>query len=193
MTRKTALFLTCLLAAGCGTLQRPATPVARVGLDPTLPQGGLLQTGTKLEVLPFASIPPFHTDRVVTRTGEGLWSLANYHRWLAEPGDLIAYHLGEYLARIDRYGAVLSTPGTLRPDIRISGAVRALYWDRERGEAFLEIEVSAAPAVGNGGLFQRYRTSRPVEGDEVQAYLRAASVGLSEVLEQVAADLRALE
>ena len=180
-----ALLVTTLLP-GCAGLQREANPTVWLALEPALPAGGARAGAPSLEVEAFATAAAFRSTQVSTREGTSRWSFTNYHRWVSEPGEMVAAAARDYLSRSDLFGAVFTPPGPVTADYRLSGAVRSLFWDRERRTAVLEVEVSliALPDALRG--FWIYRREVPVETADVQAYLRAAS----SALELVLADLR---
>ncbi|MBE0618482.1 MAG: membrane integrity-associated transporter subunit PqiC [Proteobacteria bacterium] len=183
-----ALWL--LAAAGCmGIGGTPATPTSWLDLEPALPDAGLAPGGPSLYVAPFGSEPPFQTERLVTREAPGRYAFANYHRWTAPPGALIARHVAEALSRGGFFGAVATAPGALMPDYRLGGSVRALYWDRAAREAVLEVEVSLVDAAGRLRSFRVYRARQPTTEEGVEGFLRAAARALEEVLRETLADI----
>jgi hypothetical protein len=104
---------------------------------------------------------------------------------------MVASSARDYLSRTGLFGAVFTPPGPVEAGYRLSGAVRGLFWDRENHTAVLEVEVSliALPAALRG--FWIYRRETPVEGDEVEAFLRSASSALGLVLGDLERDLAA--
>lgn len=182
-----------LLGACAAGLQQNTPQQVWVGLEPKLPTAGLAAGGPRLLVLPFGTEAPFRSDRLASREGEGRWNFAYYHRWLASPGDLVAFHAREYLSRCGFFGAVLSGDEPAEPDLRLGGAVRTLYWDRKQGEAVLELEASLAGSDGRFLGFWVYRARSPVggQGNDVTDFLSAASDALTQVLKGLAADVTA--
>lgn len=190
-TLPVALILTFLLP-GCGGLLRESKPTSWVSLEPSLPAAAAARAGApSLEVVTFATAPAFCNDQVSTRLGASRWSFANYHRWLAEPGEMVASSARDYLGRSGLFAAVFTPPGPLEADYRLSGAVRALYWDRKQGTAVLEMEVSlvAHPDALRG--FWIYRKETAVAGEGVDGFLRAASSALELGLADLGRDLAA--
>jgi ABC-type uncharacterized transport system auxiliary subunit len=183
-----ALFLAMLLP-GCGGLQREAKPTVWLSLEPTVPAGGVRLGAPTLEVETFATAPSFRTDQVPAREASSRWTFATYHRWVSDPGDMIASAARDYLSRCGLFGAVFTPPAPVQADLRLSGAVRALYWDRERRAAVLEVELSliAAPDALRG--FWIHRKEVPVPGDGAQGFLAAASSALELVLADLRRDL----
>jgi ABC-type uncharacterized transport system auxiliary subunit len=192
MSPKTAAALLGLLTlAACGALHRQASPRIYLGLTAKLPSGGLSPGGPTLQVLPFSAAAEFRSDQLATRTGPDRWNLSQYHRWLAEPGEMVAQAAADYLSRTGRYGAVASAPPPFEPAYRLGGSVRALYWDKAIGRAVVEVEAAAASREGVSG-FWVYRAEAPVEGSEVGSFTRAAGTALTEVLGRLARDLESM-
>jgi len=183
-----ALLLTILLP-GCGGLLREAKPTVWLALEPSLPAGAARAGAPSLEVEAFATAAAFRSDQVSVREGTSRWTFTSHHRWVADPGEMVASSVRDYLSRTGLFGAVFTPPGPVEADYRVSGAVRGLFWDREKRTAVLELEVSliALPDALRG--FWIYRREAPVEGDEVQAFLRAASSALGLVLADVGRDV----
>ncbi len=185
-----ALLLTVLLP-GCGGLLRESKPTVWLALEPALPAGGARAGAPSLEVDTFATAAAFRGDQVSARVGPSRWSFTSYHHWVADPGEMVASSTRDYLSRTGLFGAVFTPPGPLEADYRLSGAVRGLYWDREKGTAVLELEATliARPATLRG--FWVYRKETPVAGDEVQGFLHSASAALGLALVDLSRDLAA--
>lgn len=183
-----ALLLMSLLP-GCGGLMREAKPTVWLALEPALPAAGARAGAPSLEVAAFATAPAFRSDQVATREGTSRWSFTTYHRWVADPGEMVASAARDYLSRSGLFGAVFTPPGPVDADYRLCGAVRSLFWDRQQRTAVLEVEVSlvALPEALRG--FWIYRKEAPVDGDEVQAFLRAASLALDLALADLGRDI----
>jgi ABC-type uncharacterized transport system auxiliary subunit len=102
---------------------------------------------------------------------------------------MVASAARDYLGRSGLFGAVFTPPGPVDPDYRLCGAVRSLYWDRERRAAVLEIESSLVGLPDSLRGFWVYRKEAPVAGGEVQAFLRAASQALDLALADLGRDI----
>jgi ABC-type uncharacterized transport system auxiliary subunit len=185
-----ASVLAAACLAGCGGLMREARPVVWLALEPEPPRGGLRAGGPTLEVAGFATVPPFDTDRLPAREGASRWAFSTYHRWVAEPGEMVSSHARDFFGRADLFGAVFTPPAPREADWRISGAVRSLYWDRQRRSAVLEVEVSIVAAPERLAGFRVYRVEVPAAGTDVEHYLKAASTALARVLADVEEDVR---
>jgi ABC-type uncharacterized transport system auxiliary subunit len=188
-----SLLILCpaLLSACLPSFQRPAPRTAWLGIDASLPSGGLSPGGPTVEVLPFSTATAFRTDRVATRSAENDWAFSHYHRWVAEPGDMVSAAAARYLARADLFGAVMSAMPPFQPDYRLGGSVRELYWDRGRNLAVLELELSMAAFPSGFCGFWIRRAEVPVPGDSVAGFTRAAALALEEVFSALRSDLEA--
>ncbi|MBI5442075.1 MAG: membrane integrity-associated transporter subunit PqiC [Deltaproteobacteria bacterium] len=185
--------LVALLLAGCGfgSFQRPAPTAVWLGLDAPPPSGGLRAGGPTLQVLPFSTATPFRTDRLAAKTGKDLWAFSHYHRWVAEPGDLVTASAARFFARCDLFGAVTSAGSPFEPEYRLGGSVHELYWDRTEGRVVLEVEASlvAYPSTFRG--FWIRRAAVPVPGNDIAALPAAAGAALDQVLSELRKDLAA--
>jgi ABC-type uncharacterized transport system auxiliary subunit len=158
-------------------------------MDPRLPDGGLVAGGPTLQVLPFTTAAPFRSDRVTTRTGDGLWSFSHYHRWVSEPGELVSAAAARFLGRSDLFGAVAGAGSPFEPDYRLGGSVRALYWDRPGGRLVLEVEASLVAYPADFRAFWVRRAESPVQANDVAGLPAAAASALEQVLSELRADL----
>jgi ABC-type uncharacterized transport system auxiliary subunit len=183
-----ALLLTLLLP-GCAGLMRESKPTVWLALEPALPAGGARAGAPSLEVDSFATAAAFRSDQVSVRDGASRWTYTTYHRWVADPGEMVAAAARDHLSRTGRFGAVFTPPGPVEADYRLSGAVRGLFWDREKHLAVLEAEVTliALPETLRG--FWIYRREAPVEGAEVADFTLAASAALGLVLADLDRDV----
>lgn len=195
MMKASACVVAALLLAGCGGIGHETRPTVWVALGPAPAGGGLRAGGPGLEISRFATAAPFATDRVASRERGFRWAFAAYHRWVAEPGELVSSRLGDALSRADLFGAVFTGPAPIEPDFRLSGAVRKLFWDRESGSAVLVVEASLIAVQGRQCGFWVRHAAAPVPGDTVDGFLTAASTALAEIetalREDVAAALAA--
>lgn len=184
------LLLTILLP-GCGSLLQEAKPTVWLSLEPALPAGGGTAGAPTLEVEAFATDAAFRGDLLSMREGSSRWSFTTYHRWVSEPGQMVASAARDYLGRSGLFGAVFAPPGPVGADYRLGGAVRNLFWDRERHAAVLEVEVSIVALPDTLRGYWVYRKEAPVDGDAVQGYLRAASSALGVALADLSRDIGA--
>lgn len=102
---------------------------------------------------------------------------------------MVASCARDYLSRTGLFGAVFTPPGPVAADYRLSGAVRAIFWDRQRSAAVLELEASLITPPDTLRGFWLYRKEAPVQGDEIQAYLHAASSALGLALADLSRDI----
>lgn len=178
-----AILVLCgALQSACASLTRPAPSTIWLGLDPPPPSEKWQAVATSLVVSPFSASTPFQTTRIATLTGPSTWDYSRNHRWVAEPGEVIAQHVREHLQKTGLFRAVLSGSAPFDPEYRLGGAAQALYWDRERGSAVVEVEFSLAAYPDLFAGFWVYRSRRPLVGEGIEAFLQAASLALSDIL-----------
>jgi len=183
------VVLAALLVPGCGGLLRESRPTVRLALEPALPADGLRAGAPSLEVGSFATDAAFGSDQLSVREGPSRWSHTINHRWVADPGEMVASSARDYLGRTGLFGAIHTAPGPVPADYRLGGAVRRLFWDREQRAAVLEFEASLVTPAGELRGFWIYRRAAPVEGTEIAAFLRAASSALGLALADLNRDL----
>lgn len=184
-----ASVLAALLLTGCAGLRQESKPTVWVALEPKPPGGGLRAGGPTIEVRRFATAAPFATDRVASREDTSRWTFATYHRWVAEPGEMVSSRVREALSCSDLFGAVFTPPAPYKADYRLSGAVRTLFWDRKNGTAVVELEASLVASPDRPCGFWVHRALAPVAADSVDAYLAAASGALTQATEALREDV----
>jgi len=186
-----AALVLLVLAPGCGGLQREATPTVWLALEPALPAAGSRAGAPSLRIDSFATAETFRDDRLSVREGHSKWSLSAYHRWVADPGEMVASAARDHLSRAGLFSAVFTPPAPVEADYRLSGAVRRLYWDREERTAVVEVEASLVESTDRLRGFWVYRRDTPVQSNDVAGFLRSASAGLDLVLADLDRDLSA--
>ncbi len=185
MIPRLAALMLALCLTGCGGLRYPGRSVVWVGLSPTLETSPSPNRGPVVELEPFATSERFRTTRLAVLLGDGRWTFLRTYRWRAEPGPLVADWVREALARAGRARAVLPAPAPVTPDLRLSGTVEELYWDREGRRAVLTVTVAAVDGHDRLVLFRTFRARSPVRGEGVEGFLKAATRCLEEVLEGI--------
>ncbi len=185
MSPRLAALVLALGLAGCGGLRYPGKPVVWLGLSPALGTSAPASRGPVVEMERFATSERFRTTRLAVLRGGGRWTFLRTYRWRAEPGPLVADWVREALTRGGRVRAVLPAPAPVAPDLRLSGTVEALYWDRDAGRAVLTVTVALVDAGDRLVLFRTFRSRRPVEKEGVEGFLGAATRCLEDVLQGI--------
>ncbi len=185
MRPRLAALVLVLGLAGCGGLRYPGKPIVWLGLSPALGTSTPPSRGPVVEMERFATSERFRTTRLAVLLGDGRWTFLRTYRWRAEPGPLVADWVREALTRGGLVRAVLPAPALVAPDLRLSGTVEALYWDRDAGRAVLTVTVALVDAGNRLVLFRTFRSRRPVEKEGVEGFLGAATRCLEDVLDGI--------
>ncbi|WP_025321177.1 ABC-type transport auxiliary lipoprotein family protein [Deferrisoma camini] len=186
-----ALALT-FLSSGCAGWRRPAVPVVRLGISPDVAAGSPASTDTVVEIAAFATAPAFRTDRVAVAEGGSGYRFLTRVRWAAEPGPLVADALRRGLIGSGAAKAAFAAPAPVSPDLRCTGVVDALYWDRSRGVVVLGATWSL---IGPDGELESFRSGQwevPVDPATLQGFQTAADRVVARLVGSVAKDLARL-
>ncbi len=178
-----------VLASGCAGWRRPAVPVVRVGLSADVTVRSLAPTDAVVEIAAFATAPAFRTDRVAVAEGGAGYRFLTRVRWGAEPGSLVADALRRGLIGSGAAQAAFAAPAPVPPDLRCTGVVDALYWDRGRRVAVLE---ATWGLIGPDGELRSFRWGRwevPVDPTTLQGFTTAADRAAAGLVGAVAEDL----
>lgn len=128
--------------------------------------------------------PVYDSVRLARRTSPYRLEYYSFHRWAADPREIVAAAARDYLAR-----AAVSPDGQ---PLRISGAIRRLEEQdsggERRGVVAIDFQVSQA---GRSVLDRRYEESEPATAGSPEATVAALSRALARLLDRLAADLAA--
>ncbi len=186
-------FLSSLVLGGC-SLTHPKQEVEYYALallghspDPSPPA----RLTTSLVVRPFTAQPPYHRDRMVSRSSPYTFDFYHYHRWVTPPADMLTTLTRQSLQQSGLFTTVYPTPDA-QADLRLSGIVRQCEEvdQAQTWQAVLRIEVWLSrwrePAPF---WFQSYTATRPAAKRNPAAVAAAMSQNVQDVLERLTHDL----
>jgi len=179
-THAFAAALVATTALGCSLFR--ATPHIRyytltlTGAPPTHLEAPVVVGG-------FLADEPYATARMAYRSSPYRLDYYTYHRWAADPRNLLHATVRDYF---ERGGASDGLPFELEGNLRRFEEVDdAAGW---QGALTLDVKVAHGGAI----VLQRtYRESEPAEARNPEAVAAALSRALQRILDQVAADVAA--
>lgn len=152
-----------------------------------------------LEVADVRVSPRYAEKSFVYRTSETRYESDFYNQFLTAPAALVTEEIRKGLARSRVFRHVIASSSQLQPTHILEGAVSALYGDfRNSGapKAVLEIEffLSKANSPGTDGVVgKRYAKAIALEGRSPEALVKAWNRALGEIVDSLAADLKAAQ
>lgn len=194
------LLLALLLgAAGClGLSQRPAVMVEQYTLEYPPPQpGGAASLPVGLLVERFSLAADYSGQAMLYRPADFRRQAYQYHRWRANPADLVTDYLLRDLVSSGLFAGVFShrQPSPVR--FRLQGGVREfLEVDGDGGpQAVVEVSLSLLdndyPDLPRRLVFQRiYRQAAAMAETSAPALARGMSQAMAELSQRLRDDLR---
>ncbi len=193
------LLIVVITSTGCLTSTRPAPRIDFYTLEYTAPcRKASSPLPVVLNIPRFSIVPDYSTQRIVFQDTPFQRNEYVYHRWHADPADLVTAFMtrdfqasGRFLA-VNHAGAGLSATHTL------TGSVTSFYeHDLPRGwEAVLGLTITLTrtdePDITRRILFQKnYTTARPCETRTPSAVARAMSEAMQELSQRILTDVTA--
>lgn len=185
-----------IVLAGCAGLKQPHLKVDTYTLEyePPAIRGQALACGLLVER--FQVSPLYDGERIAFREGDFTRGAYDYHRWRANPGDLIAYFLARDLRSCGLFRAVHAMASPVPADFAITGCVEEIVeidgpdgWD-----ALLAVTITLVktgePDPSRQVLMQKhYRSTKACGQKHPRAVVEALSKAMAEISGQVIADV----
>lgn len=203
MYSKTKLFLLCLsvffLAGGCLNFKQPRTRVHHYILEYASPEiADLKPLPVSLKVERFSVAPAYNTNRMIFRDASFKRDEYFYHKWRANPGDMVSDFLSRDIRNSGLFKAVLPYESDFPSPFVVEGSVdEFVEWDSPEGwNAALAITITLIaaqePDVTKRILFQKtYRMEKPFTEKNPQGLAQAMSLAMADLSMNIMRDIYA--
>lgn len=138
------MALVCLLLTGCAVVKQPPPKIDYYALEY---EPAPVKTATALPVVlkveRFFSAPGYDTDRMVYRDADHKRATYFYHKWFAQPAEMVTFFLRRDLSTGRLFKGVVPAEGGTTATHVIKGVVEEfLEWDKDKAwEAVLTVNV----------------------------------------------------
>jgi cholesterol transport system auxiliary component len=191
------LLILCLTLGACVNLKQPRTRVDFYTLEydpPPVEEMDPLPVIIRLQR--FGVAPTYNTNRLIYRDDSFEREAYLYHKWRANPGDLVSYFLGRDLRQSGLFNGVLSYDSQSPASYMLEGFVdEFLEWDE--GNVWyallttsITLMVENEPDISKKILFQKtYRAKEPSSKKHPQELAEAMSQAMSKISKEVTMDI----
>ncbi len=192
-----SILVLALLMGSCLNLKEPRKKIDFYTLEYGPPQiTGLQPLPFVIRVIRFTVAPAYNTDRMIYRDRSFGREAYFYHKWRANPGDLVTYFLSRDMKRSGLFKAVIPYDSTFPSSFAVEGSVdQFLEWDtRENWKAVLTISIALMaenePDISKRVLFQKtYGKEALCRRKNPRALAEAMSQAMAGVSEEIIRDI----
>jgi len=191
------IALPVMLIGACMNLTQPSPKVAFYTLE--YEAGDIGETKPlpfAIRIERFSVAPVYNTPRIIYRDKSFIRTEYTYHKWRANPGDLVTYFLARDMKRSGLFKAVIPRDSGIPATYLLEGAVdEFLEWDSENTwKAVLGLSITLMaenePDVSKRILFQRtYRATQTCRLEHPKALAEAMSLAMAEISARIIKDI----
>ena len=188
----------CLFLGACLNLKQPRNEVTFYTLEYDTPlknKGQALPYSIGLER--FSVAPVYNSNQIIYRDGSFRRASYTYHKWRANPGDLITYFLARDMKASGFFKAALSQDSGIPVTHTLEGSVEE-FFELDTAETWsavltlsITLMVEDEPDISKRILYQKtYRAVKGCKQRNPQALAEAMSHAMAEVSEKIIRDAR---
>jgi len=174
---------------GCASFKQPRNQVQHYTLEYTSPEiEGLTPLPVSIKVDRFTVAPAYDSNRIIYRDASFKRDEYFYHKWRANPGDMVADFMGRDIRNSGLFKAVLTHESGFPFSCVLEGSVdEFVEWDAPEGwKAVLSVTVTLMtanePDVSKRILFQKtYREEEPFTDKNPQGLAQAMSMAMRDI------------
>jgi ABC-type uncharacterized transport system auxiliary subunit len=201
MYYKTKLFFLCVsvfyFVGGCANFKQPRNQVQHYILEYTSPEiKDLKPLPVSLKVARFSVAPAYNTNRIIYRDASFKRDEYSYHKWRANPGDMVTDFLSRDIRNSGLFKAVLPYGSDFPFSSVLEGSVdEFVEWDAPEGwKAVLAVTVALMaanePDASKRILFQKtYRVEKSFTDKNPQGLAQAMSMAMGDISMNVIRDI----
>ena len=187
-----------LLTAGCLSIKQPGRRIDFYTLEYNSPKiTGLTPLPCVIRIERFHVAPSYNSDKIIYSESKFKRDADTYHRWRANPGDLVTYFLLRDIKKSSLFTAVFAHDSMFLSSHVIEGTVDQFFeQDTEEGKCMAILSVSIIlmaenePDIIKRVLFQkRYKASEACRQKSPLALAEAMSRAMSRISEMMIKDI----
>jgi cholesterol transport system auxiliary component len=191
------IILIILVIFGCMGKQRPPSKIDYYSLDYESTRfNDLKPTPLVLRIERFTVAPVYNTSNIIYKTGKAKRDAYNYHKWLANPGDMVTSFLARDLKNSSLFKAIFEPGARFSSSHIIAGTVDEFFEQDERyfWKAVLSVTITLMKEyetdISKRIIFQkRYKTSERCKRKNPRGIAEAMSTAMSRVSEKIITDV----
>jgi len=191
------LFVMMLVITGCLGKQHPPVKIDYYTLEYELNKFvDLKPIPFVLRIERFAVAPIYNSNNIIYKTGQFRRDAYNYHKWRANPGDMVTSFLSRDLKDSSLFKAIFEPGSRFSSSHIISGTVDEFFEQDEKysWKAVLSVSIALINAsetdISKRILFQkRYSTSEKCSQKNPLAIAEAMSKAMSVISEMIISDV----
>jgi len=185
------------MAGGCTSLRQPVRRIDYYLLEYAAPvMKGKPPLPFVIRIDSFRVSPAYNSSSIIYREEPYERNAYVYHKWRANPGDLVTYFLARDMGQSSLFSGAFAMKSRISPSHVVQGTVDEFYEHDGPGswQAVLGISIallkSIEPDISKQILFQqRYRESEDCAREGPQALAEAMSKAMGRISERVISDI----